>query len=589
MKRNKILAVTMAICMMGLASCGNVKIEESSKEPDITSSIESFNHVHTPGKKIYDDSCHYQACAECGEKMGEGEEHTMCDISINPATCLTPGHKTSICSDCDYKVETEIAPKGHRSDKYKATDGGHYKKCDECGTEFEQQGHDFVVVSETESTCSVAGKANEKCRVCNFERTTDKALVEHTWSCVSTGGDKHQLECEKCGTHSAVEDHKFVKVSETDSTCTVAGQLVEKCSECGQEKTTAKELLNHTWGYVSMGTEHQEKCTVCGALGEKSAHTYVVSAEKDPTCTEGGYSESVCSLCNATNRVTADATGHSLIAVDNEDGTHKVVCLVCNEVVTASVEHKLQSTVLQEPSSQSMGKTMVSCEECDYQEVVLTEHTGAHIYTNSLVYVDNSVHGIRCTIEGCNYGYNYANHVLQNCPIKYPTETEPGLMGKMCWRCYSMVESGEPEEFTGTKIESLDLDISFPRDGQKLTEGFVLNTTLPAGVRFSNGGFRTEDGSIISAKQDYVFNEADIDNITEYYFYIEYDYFGGVYPEFTSRGAPNAAVMINGYTAEKPFSGGSCVGGSKRGCPYWCYSVYGDDLAPLLRGIHASL
>lgn len=79
-------------------------------------------------------------------------------------------------------------------------------------------------------------------------------------------------------------------------------------------------------------------------VGKRVADEPVVENRIDPTCTEdGSYDEVIyCKECGSElSRVpqTIDALGHKEIYVSNENGTHSLVCSVCNEVLEENMAH----------------------------------------------------------------------------------------------------------------------------------------------------------------------------------------------------------------------------------------------------------
>lgn len=134
----------------------------------------SHEHVAS-GEWQSDASQHWKVCAEDNEKV-DVADHTFGEwVTDNDATCTEKGKKHKECSVCGYKVEEEIAAKGH---DYVYTDNGdgthngvckndathvienqshtlgtdyaghdadkHWKVCEECGAQVENA-HEFVL------------------------------------------------------------------------------------------------------------------------------------------------------------------------------------------------------------------------------------------------------------------------------------------------------------------------------------------------------------------------------------------------------------------------------------------------------------
>ncbi|MBR6800189.1 MAG: hypothetical protein IKM61_00355 [Eubacteriaceae bacterium] len=93
------------------------------------------------------------------------------------------------------------------------------------------------------------------------EPTCDEAGKEAVYTCSICGATKGGEEIAALG-------HKWEVKEKVESTCKDAGYVIEKCSVCGEEKTTALELADHTWGEWVLdeeGTTETRTCEVCGA------------------------------------------------------------------------------------------------------------------------------------------------------------------------------------------------------------------------------------------------------------------------------------------------------------------------------------
>lgn len=112
-------------------------------------------------------------------------------------------------------------------------------------------------------------------------------------------------------------EYEFVEIT-LEPTCTEEGERLMECVDCGKQKT---EVM------------------------EKIAHEEVVTPGKDPTCTEGGYTEKiVCNVCQEVLQApqARPALGHTeKVAAEGKDPTCTetgltagVVCVTCGEVIT---------------------------------------------------------------------------------------------------------------------------------------------------------------------------------------------------------------------------------------------------------------
>ena len=97
----------------------------------------------------------------------------------------------------------------------------------------------------------------------------------------------------KIETSLLLQQHKKVDTCEEKSEYTV-----EKCSECGDVKSTSKKLYY-------------------------SAHDFqFTSHKKEPTCTEKGEDLYTCTICNETETREVAATGHDTELVNVKSYLH---------------------------------------------------------------------------------------------------------------------------------------------------------------------------------------------------------------------------------------------------------------------------
>ena len=162
-------------------------------------------------------------------------------------------------------------------------------------------------------------------------------------------------------------EHHYVTTTQKVDTCEEKSEYtVEKCSECGDVKSTSKKLYY-------------------------SAHDFqFTSHKKEPTCTEKGEDLYTCTICNETETREVAATGHDTELVNVKEPTctdfgysGDEVCKKCNQVVKSGKKiepngHKYLATMFTKYEIQeSMGlKYKYSyeaehwiCKNCDYERI----------------------------------------------------------------------------------------------------------------------------------------------------------------------------------------------------------------------------
>ena len=130
--------------------------------------------------------------------------------------------------------------------------------------------------------------------------------MDNHWTYTDNGNGTHKVTCTDCGT-----------VETEAAGCVYVNGACGACgSECGH-------MGNH-WTYTDNGNgTHKVTCTDCGTVVTETADCVYVNG----VCGACGHKEPGC-----------DHMGNNWEYVDNGNGTHKVICKDCNEVVTAATE-----------------------------------------------------------------------------------------------------------------------------------------------------------------------------------------------------------------------------------------------------------
>lgn len=270
--------------------------------------------------------------------------HTFEYVPEKPATTEAdgcPGYWE--CQTChrkykDKPAKDEFAPEelfisrlGHsyviQVTKPTCTQGGFTTySCDHCsdtytGSETDSLGHDLEEITGDEPT------------------ETESGITRH-WVCRRCG----ELFTDSNGENPTTADQVIRPATGhtyTDDVhapdCTNPGYTIRTCSVCNHaEKADEKDPLGHDWKTVPAvdatctqdGNIEYEQCTRCDAIKgnpdvviKATGHSYVDTVV-DPTCTEGGYTEHVCSKCD--DSYTDSETlpnGHTLVKVDRIEPT----------------------------------------------------------------------------------------------------------------------------------------------------------------------------------------------------------------------------------------------------------------------------
>ncbi|MBQ6661052.1 MAG: hypothetical protein IJM57_06460, partial [Lachnospiraceae bacterium] len=158
--------------------------------------------------------------------------------------------------------------------------------------------HQPVTFVQTQPTCGKAGLEVTQCQLTNCKEILSTKVIPATGK------------------------HSYTVTDQKDATCGVDGYKKEKCSVCGDIKTTTyKATGQHSYSWVdtvqpgcTTPGRREDKCSTCGHVREvkeiPGGHNFTVSfGEKAATCGEDGYKTMKCSRCTATSTVVYKATG----------------------------------------------------------------------------------------------------------------------------------------------------------------------------------------------------------------------------------------------------------------------------------------
>ena len=331
----------------------------------------------------------YRTCSECGEYENDGFEYDeknkfyhMVDRKYIGTDCDVTKVSEKKCGDATvtkYEASVTVDGKNYTSE-HTVVDGeaSHTVK-----------DSDIKVIKE--ATCTEEGKVEKTCETCGYTWTETTPKTEHHYVTTTTKLDT----CEEKSEYT-----------------------VEKCSECGDVKSTSKKMYY-------------------------SAHDYQFTSHvKEPTCTEKGEDLYTCTICNGTETREVAATGHDTELVNVKEPTctdfgytGDEVCKKCNQVVKSGKKiepngHKYLATMFTKYEIQeSMGlKYKYSyeaehwiCKNCDYERID-TDYTTWKLV--GWILAD----GTEVEKEdGCNYVYirdengNFVPQKVENTTTTRPT------------------------------------------------------------------------------------------------------------------------------------------------------------------------
>lgn len=287
-------------------------------------------------------------CTKCDAVIESGTipvtEHEPADaitVTTQEATCTDEGLKTITikCKNCGAFLSSEqetIPAKGHDYDEWEVTD--------------------------PQDSCTDEGALKRKCKVCSFEETKDIVPGEHDWEedfredmpadCANAGSKS--IHCRKCGetknsTVIPALGHKYGEWEEKKaSDCQSHGIQQRECSVCGDIQTKDLEIGNHNFvekrrePTCTEAGETFKECSKCGATIDSESipatgHTFGDwKTTVSPTCTAAGSEKMSCEKCGYEETRSVPAAGHSYKSTvveptETEKGYTEWICTVCGD------------------------------------------------------------------------------------------------------------------------------------------------------------------------------------------------------------------------------------------------------------------
>ena len=223
------------------------------------------------------------------------------------------GNETPGQTDASHVTISSPAPHSHIcSDGWTSDATGHWHRCADANC---TEKLNFAAHSGGSATCTDA----KKCEICGepyggFDTSNHTHLSD--WIFDETG---HWKTCSTCNTDIEKTIHTSSEWQITqEPTATEAGTKCRECSVCHYKETAAIPPVPCThegstsWEPANDGEHHVKKCTDCGAIIEKAAHTGGTA-----TCTEAKK----CTICGEPYG-ELDPSNHTALSGWASDETH---------------------------------------------------------------------------------------------------------------------------------------------------------------------------------------------------------------------------------------------------------------------------
>ena len=350
-----------------------------------------------------DETGHWKTCEDCGAIIKKAAH------SGGTATC-TEAKKCEVCGESYGELDA-----GHHTalSDWKSDETGHWKTCEDCGAIIEKVAH-----SGGAATCN----AKKKCEVCGEpygELDTSNHTALSDWKFDETHHWKVCAGCNTTGIDNAAHTYGGW-IIDKEATATETGSRHKVCTICNYETQTetipATGPCTHersTWEPANDGVHHVKKCTNCGAIIEKAAHSGGTA-----TCT----AKKKCEICGQSYGEPSPSNHTDLSDWKFDETDHWKTCNDCGAIIEEAAHSGGAATCTEAKKCEVCGQS--------YGEPSPSNHTYLSGWAS-----DETHHWKDCA--DCNTtGIDKAIHAYSDWIIdKEATATETGSRHKVCTIC----------------------------------------------------------------------------------------------------------------------------------------------------------
>lgn len=208
--------------------------------------------------------------------------------------------------------------------------------------------HNYVLISEIESTCEEKGAKKYYCDKCEKEKTQ---IIP-------------------------AKKHELIEISRQEATISSKGEIVYACTRCNhQENEIIKKLPRskcpHNWTDATCTTP--KKCSDCGKKdGKALGHNMMVTDKEEPTYTQDGKLFYTCSRCgkSETEKVPQLKCSHQW---EEANGIKR--CIICGETekdktsktTTPSTSKSEDQSIIESTTSSSTESSQTSLIQVSFE------------------------------------------------------------------------------------------------------------------------------------------------------------------------------------------------------------------------------
>ena len=269
------------------------------------------------------------------------------------------GNETPRQTDASQVTVSSSAPHSHIcSDGWTSDATGHWHRCADanCTEKLNFAAHTGgAATCSTKKVCTVCGEPYGELNPSNHPHLSGWASDEtHHWK-----------TCSACSTDIEKTAHTYSEWQITQkATAAEAGAKCRECSVCHYKETAAIPPIpctheGGTWESADDGEHHVKKCTACGAIIEKAAHSGGAA-----TCT----AKKKCTICGEPYG-ELDPSNHTALSGWASNETHHwKTCNDCNTDIEKTAHTYSEWQITQKATAAEAGAKCRECSVCHYKE-----------------------------------------------------------------------------------------------------------------------------------------------------------------------------------------------------------------------------
>ena len=257
-------------------------------------------------------------------------------------------------------------------------------------------------------------------------------------------------------------------------TCTTDGEVVNKCTKCGDEKVEAVIAEGHK--VVEANCLYVKHCSECfeeygTTLGD---HIYgEAEITKAPTCEDSGVNSQTCTICNKVKSTYVPALGHDytewevkLEGICLYDGFRERVCNTCSKIERETIKGDhvyLNWEIKEEATCMSDGSEKAQCIYCD-NIIVRTIPLGSHSWGDTIELQEATCSSFGLIKHECSVCHIVEEELVEKLEHNYEIIND----SLVCSNCHNSSEKYEEFKKAFDDLELVAVD----------TDGIVLPSVI---------------------------------------------------------------------------------------------------------------